>query len=313
MSTKPSDPPFYYATVITSVDGATATFNHKTHRSEINLFKDWRECLRVNTEFLPSDTFKLESLYLVRVFDPDIKQLANGACVVSSELLLSSYREWAIKLTEEMEKFLNSCLHPENVEVTKPLHVKSLKQGNVYFDESDDILNTISKDGLVVECPIARHLIKELDRRLLKLCDKITFERENNLVNYQSLLTVDERKPGKGPIYLAAAYHEDTLEFVYHRPVYWRAYMSAFSNKEDALKVLGKLMRQAENKERYVLCYLEIPYEDIDKHLSPYAKNNPDFRQYFRDNVFIDGVDSDTLDFTPSSWTTVTDHDKIIR
>lgn len=76
---------------------------------------------------------------------------------------------------------------PENEKVSEPLRLKSLRQGNVYFDKGDDTLNTIGQDGLVVECPVTRHLIKELDRRLCQLWDKVVFERENNLVNYKSI------------------------------------------------------------------------------------------------------------------------------
>lgn len=69
----------------------------------------------------------------------------------------------------------------------EPLRLKSLKEGNVYFNKSDDILNTVSQSGVIVECPVTQHLIKELDRRLCQLWDMVAFERENKLVSYEAL------------------------------------------------------------------------------------------------------------------------------
>ncbi len=61
-----------------------------------------------------------------------------------------------------------------------------LKTSDIYYDKNDQVIQSVISDGVQLDglSDEQVHLIKTLDRRLLQLWDKVTYERENGYVIY---------------------------------------------------------------------------------------------------------------------------------
>ncbi len=73
---------------------------------------------------------------------------------------------------------------------TSPITPIELKSKKVYWNPNDKIIQRVLEsdvDVLNINKNDLVHLIKELDRRLLQLWDKVSFERENELVDYSPI------------------------------------------------------------------------------------------------------------------------------
>lgn len=66
--------------------------------------------------------------------------------------------------------------------------VEGLKSKNAYWDEGrPEIIESLNQNPKNLEKDALVALVLELDRRFMQLWDKVKFERENNLVDYEKL------------------------------------------------------------------------------------------------------------------------------